>query len=168
MSGMALEKASGLDRARAEEFLYWEAELLDGGRYDEWLELFTADGAYWIPSNPVQTDPYLAPSHAFEDDLLRRVRVERFRGQYSYSLQPAPRSSRMLSNVRVRADVADLSRWSVLSTFLVTQFHGDETHRFAGGYIHELVADGEQLRIASKKIMLLDADGPLPDILIIL
>lgn len=166
MSGMALEKTSGLDRARAEDFLYWEAELLDGGRYDEWLQLFTADGTYWIPSSPVQTDPYLTPSHAFEDDLLRRVRVERFSGQYSYSLQPVPRSSRLLSNIRIGGN--ESPRWTIHSTFLITQFHGDQTHRFAGRYTHDLTADGGDLRIASKKIMLLDADGPLPDILAIL
>lgn len=165
MTGRVLE-ASRLDRAQAEDFLYWEAELLDSSRYDEWLELFTADGSYWIPSNPAQTDPYLAPSHAFEDDLLRRVRVERFSSQHSYSLQPAPRSSRMLSNVRI--EVEQPPRWTVRSTFLVTQFHGDQTHRFAGRYTHELVANGGSLRISSKKIMLLDADGPLPDILTIL
>ncbi|KRB94605.1 MULTISPECIES: aromatic-ring-hydroxylating dioxygenase subunit beta [unclassified Sphingomonas] len=166
MIGEAVETAHGLDRAQAEDFLYWEAELLDSGRYDEWLDLFTADGTYWIPSNPGQTDPYLAPSHAFEDDLLRRVRVERFSSKYSYSLQPVPRSSRMLSNIRI--EFHQPSCWTVRSNFLVSQFHGDQTHRFAGHYVHELVASAGNLRISSKRIMLLDADGPLPDILTIL
>ena len=32
-----------------ERFLYYEARLLDQGRFHEWLELFTDDMRYWMP-----------------------------------------------------------------------------------------------------------------------
>ena len=32
-----------------EQFLYREAQLLDEGRFHEWLELFTEDVSYWMP-----------------------------------------------------------------------------------------------------------------------
>ena len=32
-----------------EEFLYQEAELLDGRNFEEWLDLLTDDIRYWMP-----------------------------------------------------------------------------------------------------------------------
>jgi len=36
-------------RQRIENFLYWEAELLDERRYEEWLALLAEDVRYWMP-----------------------------------------------------------------------------------------------------------------------
>jgi hypothetical protein len=33
-----------------EQFLYVEAELLDDGRFHEWLDLFADDVRYWMPT----------------------------------------------------------------------------------------------------------------------
>ena len=33
----------------AEEFLYYEADLLDSRRFDEWLNLLADDIHYWMP-----------------------------------------------------------------------------------------------------------------------
>ena len=38
-----------MTRQEAEDFLYAEGRLLDEGRLEEWLKLFTEDGFYWIP-----------------------------------------------------------------------------------------------------------------------
>ena len=37
-------------RAEFEDFLYWEAALLDQWRLDEWFELFTTDAVYEVPT----------------------------------------------------------------------------------------------------------------------
>src|SRR2546427_8263582 len=34
---------------KIESFLYWEAELLDERRYEEWLALLDQDVRYWMP-----------------------------------------------------------------------------------------------------------------------
>src|SRR3989441_9405929 len=34
---------------KIESFLYWEAELLDERRYEEWLALLDEDVRYWMP-----------------------------------------------------------------------------------------------------------------------
>jgi len=34
---------------KIENFLYWEAELLDERRYEEWLALLAEDVRYWMP-----------------------------------------------------------------------------------------------------------------------
>ena len=49
--------ADSLSAAACEQFLVHEARLLDEGRFDEWLALFTADAWYWVPSEPNQANP---------------------------------------------------------------------------------------------------------------
>ena len=38
--------------ARCEQFLLHEARLLDDGKFDDWLALFTPEAWYWVPSEP--------------------------------------------------------------------------------------------------------------------
>ena len=33
-----------------EQFLYQQAEFLDSKRWQDWIDLFTADGVYWMRS----------------------------------------------------------------------------------------------------------------------
>ncbi len=46
-----------LDLHRCEQFLLHEARLLDEAKFDDWLALFTADGWYWVPSEPGPGQP---------------------------------------------------------------------------------------------------------------
>ena len=45
------------DSREIEQFLYHEAELLDARQYKEWLELFTDDAIYWMPTGGDNLDP---------------------------------------------------------------------------------------------------------------
>src|SRR5215510_2344325 len=51
----------------AEEFLFHEARLLDTGRYEEWLALFTEDATYWLPLERNQKDPLETSSLVYDD-----------------------------------------------------------------------------------------------------
>jgi benzoate/toluate 1,2-dioxygenase beta subunit len=35
-----------------EQFLYRQSELLDTKRWQDWIDLFTPDGIYWMPPAP--------------------------------------------------------------------------------------------------------------------
>src|SRR5262249_14385542 len=50
--------AEALDFTRCERFLLHEARLLDEGKFDDWLALFTPDAWYWVPSEPDQDNPH--------------------------------------------------------------------------------------------------------------
>ena len=50
--------------------------MLDELRFEDWLDLYTEDGHYWMP------DAKLHASLMYEDKLLLRVRVERLAGQH--------------------------------------------------------------------------------------
>jgi 3-phenylpropionate/cinnamic acid dioxygenase small subunit len=49
------------------DFVIREARLIDMHRLDEWLDLFTEDGIYWMPLEWGQTDPRLTASLMYED-----------------------------------------------------------------------------------------------------
>ena len=49
------------------DFVVREARLLDEERYEDWLALFTADGRYWMPLEPGQTEEKLVTSLLYED-----------------------------------------------------------------------------------------------------
>src|SRR5487761_856094 len=49
MSGRTEQLARLLLRQGIEEFLYYEAELLDERRYEDWLGLVAEDVRYWMP-----------------------------------------------------------------------------------------------------------------------
>ncbi|MPY94867.1 MAG: benzene 1,2-dioxygenase [Acidimicrobiia bacterium] len=98
--------------AEIEQFLYYEAFLLDEGRFREWLGLFTADVRYCMPTRPIRSRrPGAAervesevPELAYLDedyDSLRQ-RVERLETGMAWAEQPASRTERLVSNVLVR------------------------------------------------------------------
>ena len=70
-------KPALLDVARCEQFLMHEARLLDDGRFDEWLALFTEDAWYWIPTESEQKSPFDTVSLIYDDRRLLETRVRR-------------------------------------------------------------------------------------------
>ena len=78
------------------DFVVREARLLDECRYDEWLDLWTDDGLYWVPLVPGQTEALQHNSHLHEDKLLRTLRVERLKSPRAFSQQPPSRAHHLL------------------------------------------------------------------------
>lgn len=93
---------------RLERFLYLEAELLDDHRFAEWLELFTDDAHYWLPTRMTRTirerDQEVAgpDGAAFFDDDKRFLagRVRRLTSGLSWSEEPPSRTRRLITNIR--------------------------------------------------------------------
>jgi 3-phenylpropionate/cinnamic acid dioxygenase small subunit len=65
-------------------FVIREARLIDEHRLDEWLDLFTENGIYWMPLEWGQTDPRLTASLMYEDKLLLTIRIERLNGNRTF------------------------------------------------------------------------------------
>ena len=55
--------AAGMDLQReVEQFLYRQAELLDGKHWQAFIDLFDGQGVYWMPVTPQQTEWEGSPS----------------------------------------------------------------------------------------------------------
>ena len=145
-------------------FVYDEARLLDGRRYDDWLALFSEDGFYWMPLTPGQTDPLLQVSLMYEDKLLLQVRVERLKGGRTFSQQPASRCHHLLQQPTVerRDDVA--GQYTVRTAFHYIETRQDTQTLYAGWSSYELIAVQGRLRIKLKRVDLVNSDAAFGNI----
>ena len=66
---------------------------MDEERYEDWLALFTADGRYWMPLEPGQTEEKLVTSLLYEDMILLTTRVRRLTGKLVLTAAQEPRRS---------------------------------------------------------------------------
>lgn len=147
-----------------EVFLYNEARLLDGGRYEEWLDLWDPAGVYHLPrwgSSSSEQLGDLAFAYESYDELSRRVkylcRVAR--------LAPGNhlRSARVVANIEVVPDV-EPTTWKALSVLYVLEASGELDRQFAGRVEHVLHLSRGALRIRKKTVFLVHSDSLLTDV----
>jgi benzoate/toluate 1,2-dioxygenase beta subunit len=153
------------DVGRCEDFLVREAALLDDGRFDEWLALFTDDACYWVPSEPNQTSPHETVSLIYDDRRLLETRVRRLASPRIYSQEPPSRTSRMIGNVRIEATQPDGGAL-VRSKFLLVEYRREQQRLFAGTCLHQLVPLAGLIRIKMKRVNLVNCDAPLDGLVV--
>lgn len=146
-----------MDRSEAEELLTREALLLDEQRYDEWLDLYTSDAVYWMPSwandSETVTDPHRELSliyltRAGLEDYARRAKS----GEAHAFL--AVRTNRLVSNVRLGARLDD--GWQVFAKWLMQEYRSGEQQIFGGSFEYCLRRVDGAWKIAFKKVILLN------------
>lgn len=160
----ALSDSTG-DVRPYENFLIYEARLLDEGFFDDWLELFTPDARYWVPSQPDQPDPFETVSLMHDDRRLLETRVRRLSDPRIYSQEPRSRTSRLVTNVTTEAKTAEQGV-TVRSKFVLVEYRREEQRLFAGTYEHRLVGEDAAMRIAMKKVMLVNCEAPLDGLVV--
>ena len=144
------------------DFVVGEARLLDERRYDEWLDLWTEDGLYWVPLVPGQTEAQQHNSHLHEDKLLRTLRVERLKSPRAFSQQPPSRAHHLLQLPVVDAADASQNRFVTRTPFHYTEAQGDETFHLVGTVFHHLTLHDGRLLMRLKRVDLLNPDAALP------
>jgi 3-phenylpropionate/cinnamic acid dioxygenase small subunit len=146
------------DLAECERFLLHEARLLDEGRFDEWLGLFTPDAWYWVPAEPDQTSPRDTISLIYDDRRLLETRVRRLASPRIYSQEPRSRTSRMIGNVTLEETGDDAV--TVRSKFQLLEYRRETQRIFGGTCLHRLVRGDGGIRIAWKRVDLVNCDAP--------
>ena len=93
-----------------EDFLYYEADLLDERRYEEWLALLAEDARYWMPMRRnVKVDDLereftregldISWFDEGKETLTRRVR--QIQTGIHWAEEPVSRISHLISNIRL-------------------------------------------------------------------
>ena len=150
------------DPAYAEvlEFLYHEAELLDAGRFIEWLELLAEDLTYRLPvrlnRGRGEGADYSKATEIFSDNLASlQLRVRRLGTGYAWAETPPSRTRHLVSNVRVRT-TENSAELDVLSYFLVYRNRSSESTAdlFSGERQDLLRRTNAGLRLARRTILL--------------
>lgn len=142
-----------------EDFLYHEADCLDRADLDAWMQLYTEDGVYWMPASPTQTDPDTHISIFNDDRLLMEIRRRNFGHEFAASMEYDVRSSHLISNVRVIDGKESDGEFRVASNFQAALFYRGEQTLYAGRYTHDLVRNGEDLKIRRKRVDLINCDS---------
>nr|MEC9419718.1 aromatic-ring-hydroxylating dioxygenase subunit beta [Pseudomonadota bacterium] len=151
-----------VSREEVTDFIYDEARMLDEGRYSEWLSLWLEDGHYWMPLDYKQTDPHLVTSLLYEDMFMLRLRVERLNGARTFSQKPKSRCHHVIQ--RPFIDEMDGDRIVTNTSMHYVETRLDEQFLLALTATHELkVVDGE-IRIANKRVDILNCDAAFGNI----
>ena len=148
-----------------EQFLYLQAELLDGKRWQDYIDLFTDDGHYWMPAAPEQTTGEGVPSIFYEDKNLMRVRMLRVQHPDAWSQRPQWGTNHVVSNVIVEAENKKKNELIVRSRFHMMEFRRETARHFGGSYVHHLVRTPDGLRIRLQRVDMVNAQGPFDYVL---
>lgn len=162
LRGRSPRAEAPLDIHRCEQFLQHEMRLLDESKFDEWLALFTEDGWYWVPSEPDQANPHDTVSLIYDDRRLLETRIRRLASPRMYSQEPRSRTSRIVTNVTIE-DTEGRSA-TMRSKFLMIEYRREQQRLFTGTAWHRLVQLDGAIRIAWKRVDLVNCDAPLDGI----
>ena len=149
-----------------EAFLYHEARLLDEQRYEEWLSLFTDDATYWVPLEKDQRDPLQSSSLIYDDRTLLELRVKQFRHPRAHARAPLSRTVHQVGNIVLSEESS--SERVVKSTLLVVEFRSEKQRLWAGLVEHVLRRERDSFRIARKRIDLVNSEGELEGLAVLL
>ena len=148
------------------EFLYHEARLLDTGQLEAWLELFTEDATYWVPLERGQQDPLGTSSLIYDDRTLLELRVKQARHPRAHARLPLARTVHQVGNISITGKTRD--HVVVNSTLSVTEWRNEKQRLWSGLVEHRLRRSGEGWKIAHKRIDLVNSEGELEGLAILL
>jgi benzoate/toluate 1,2-dioxygenase beta subunit len=149
-----------------EQFLYHEARLLDTQRYEEWLALFTDDATYWVPLEQGQKDPHETSSIIHDDRTLLELRVKQIRHPRAHARLPLARTVHQIGNVSILNETPDELR--VASALTLVEFRNEKQRIYGALVEHKLRRSGDSFRIAHKRVDLVNSEGELDGIAILL
>jgi 3-phenylpropionate/cinnamic acid dioxygenase small subunit len=143
-----------------EQFLYREARLMDEGQYQEWLSLWTTDAIYWVPCNEDDNDPSRDVSLIYDNRERLVQRIDRLTSGTVQALDPKPRMRRVVSNIEIEAEHGD--DLTVASNFILGHARWDTQQIWVGRTVHKIRREGATLKMAFKKVMLINSDQEIP------
>jgi 3-phenylpropionate/cinnamic acid dioxygenase small subunit len=156
---LAVADVSPKTQLSVERFIYRQAEILDEKQWDDWLDLFTTDGFYWMPAEADQTDGDGVPNIFWEDLDLMRMRIGRNTHPQAHSQAPDNRLCHVVSNVMIESEDAN-GDIIVRSRFHCAEYFRYEVRNFTGKYRHLLKKTPDGYRIALQRADLVNREGP--------
>ncbi|WP_207844266.1 aromatic-ring-hydroxylating dioxygenase subunit beta [Williamsia soli] len=140
------------------QFLFREAALLDGDRYDEWLAVLAPDVHYKLGARTLRASDQPARGYPIVDNQANelRIRVQQIsNAKLTYSENPHSITRRHISNIIVE-QAADSGELAVRSNTLLFRSQGvDGTqHTYSGLREDRLLVDGDSFLLAERTVTL--------------
>ncbi|HXG36234.1 MAG TPA: aromatic-ring-hydroxylating dioxygenase subunit beta [Dehalococcoidia bacterium] len=149
-----------------EQFLYYEARLMDEHKYDEWLSLWTDDAIYFVPCNADDIDPKRHVTLIYDNRKRLEDRITQLKSNSHWSQEPRSRIRRVVSNVELGEEVD--GELTVYSNFVVMEVRRNEQMVLCGRSIHKLRHQGDGFKISHKKVLLTNNDAIMRNVRILL
>lgn len=143
-----------------EALLLREADLLDDKQWEAWDALYTAEALYWVPGVANAPDP---DNHVFifrDNAEGRNVRIHRLRHPRNLVEEVPTRTLHIVQNVAADAVAGDT--YEVRSRLLMLDWQNGTQRLYGGRVRHVVVRQDGVLKIAFKRVDLLNCDGVLP------
>ena len=141
-----------------EQFLYRQAEVLDAKRWQDYIDLFTPDGVYWMPADPKDKHWDGIPSIFAEDKNLMTVRMKRVLHPDAWSQRPLWGTNHVVGNVIVEKESPD-GDVVARSRFHMMELRRDNVRHFAGSYVHDLKKTRDGYRIKQQRVDMTNAQA---------
>jgi p-cumate 2,3-dioxygenase beta subunit len=141
-------------RAEVEDFLYYEAALLDDWRLDEWLALFAEGATYQAPTAgaPEDDDPTKSLFYIADDYVRLRERIGRLNKKEAHAEYPRSRVRHMIGNVRITG--LGEGACDVACNFVVYRSKNGKVDTFFGHSLYVIDWSNEVWVIRSKRVVL--------------
>jgi p-cumate 2,3-dioxygenase beta subunit len=137
-------------RLAVEHFLFEEAAHLDNWRLDDWLELFTEDAHYVVPTTDQPSGDPRRDVMFIDDDRNRlRGRVNRLKSRYAHREYPWSRTRRLITNIRLTRIAAH--EVDVEASFAVYRARAEAIAPYVGRYRYVLARVGDTFRIKHRR-----------------
>ncbi|MGE0825288.1 MAG: aromatic-ring-hydroxylating dioxygenase subunit beta [Candidatus Binatia bacterium] len=157
---------SATEYKAVQAFLYKEARLADESRYDEWEALWEDDAIYWVPATTREdADPNRHISYIYDNRARIATRIRLLKSGVRYSQTPVSSMRRLISNVEV--EKTGTGEFVVGANFLLVELSVQaqhETHIWCGRTIHQLRSVNGELKMFGKKVVLVNAGEPIPNL----
>lgn len=144
---------------RVEGFIHREARLQDEHRYADWEALWTDDAIYWIPANGDDIDPEREMSIVYDNRSRIGLRVRQLLTGKRFTQEPKSSIRHFVTNIEIRGrDGDDISAGCNVMVF-ESSLRGETLWAARTDYL--LREDGDELKMARKKVALVNNDKPL-------
>lgn len=152
------------DRREIEQFLYREARFADESDYDAWEALWTEDALYWVPVASTD-DPSRTMSVIYDNRSRIATRLKQMRTGKRYAQAPPSNLRRLLTNVEFlggRPNSSGGVDLEVAANFMVLESRARGNHLWGGRATYRVRRQEDELRLAYKKVVLVDNGRSIP------
>lgn len=151
-------KNTALLLAEITEFLWREADHLDTRNYDAWLDMWEPEGLYIMPIG--EGDDYKSQLNlCYDNDKMRRLRIDRFERGFSISSAPAADSIRSVSRIVIDSITDDTIKVRASEQVVESKF--GRQRLWAADLHYELKQTKSGFVITQKVAKLLNSEGML-------
>lgn len=140
---------------RAIELIWLEARMLDDKDYEAWLELWDEKGIYVVPIDPHTEDFGSSLNMIYDDNRMRRMRVDRMIEGYAPSAVAAARTVRTISRFTVE-EVSD-EQVVLRSAQILSAYKRNHFDTLGADLTHTIALNGDDAVILGKVVRLINS-----------